>query len=230
LTQSKLRPILNVKYWNGRVLRMPYFLALIIKIVFGLWALSVATGKGRSGGWFWLAFFFPIIGVIVAYCLAEQVEQSEPVYRPYFGPTVQCPYYQNGRPTGLSPMNALQASASLPSPDLAEIPDDGKWITCQGCGERATTDYARIRKRCPRCDMPYTLDSVPEKTAKATGAPAPEQPGRACSACGQVNAPNSAFCMSCGTKLAAPWTCSQCAAPNPPAAKFCMQCGAKKEN
>ncbi len=219
---------------------MPYLIALIIKCVFGFWAMSVAVGKGRSGGWFWLAFFFPVIGIIVAYCLNEQTYEYERM--PNYGLTVQCPYYQNRRPTYLSAVESPGISPGLPAPGVAgEVSADGKWIACATCGERATMDYARIRKRCPKCDALYDLNARPkasEESEADTGVantgddPSPSVPDhqpRACASCGKVSFAGAEFCMFCGVNLKADWACPNCSAYNPPAAKFCMECGGKRE-
>ena len=210
------------------VWRLPWFIALIIKVLIGFWALSVATGKGRSGGWFWLAFFFPIIGIIVAYCLEDRSEEYErPYYEPTYVQTVQCPF-ANGTQT---PTLIGAPRAALPSPVNAE---DGKgWVICAGCGERATTDYALIRMRCPKCDTPYTFHEEPAKgvadgAGTAVSSAAPEQ--RRCVACGQPLPVGAAYCMFCGEKAPTGWSCPSCASINPAAAKFCMNCGKQSES
>lgn len=217
---------------------MPWFIGLIIKVLFGFWALSVATGKGRSGGWFWLAFFFPIIGIIVAYCLEDRsAEDSRPYYGPTYVQNFQCPYV-NGRAPYAPVIEASRAEYALPSPVKTE---DGKeWVVCAGCGERATTYYAKIRKRCPKCDTPYVFAEKPAEivvdeaatteafasAASESAAPAQE---RLCAACGQAMPSGAAYCMFCGEKASTGWMCPRCSTENLAAAKFCMNCGGRKE-
>lgn len=45
---------------------MEAFIALVIACLFGVWARAIAVSKGYSGGFFWLGFFFLLIGVIIA--------------------------------------------------------------------------------------------------------------------------------------------------------------------
>ncbi len=44
-----------------------------------------------------------------------------------------------------------------------------------------------------------------------------------CANCGESNPERAAFCMNCGSALAA--RCSNCGTENPPGARFCMKCG-----
>jgi hypothetical protein len=211
--------------------RVPWLIGIVVKVLFGFWALSVATGKGRSGGWFWLAFFFPVIGVIVAYCLEDRSgEDSGPYYGPTYVQNVQCPFANDNRAPYLP-----EASRALPSPVKSE---EGKeWVICAGCGERATLYYAKIRKQCPKCDTPYVFAEKPEEivvdeagTAADASESAAPSPDRRCAACGQAMPSGAAYCMFCGEKASTGWACPRCSAANPAAALFCMNCGGRRES
>ena len=34
---------------------------------------------------------------------------------------------------------------------------DSKWVYCGACGQRATREFAKIRRNCPNCNTPYEL-------------------------------------------------------------------------
>lgn len=49
---------------------------LIIGLIFGGICAAIASGKGRSAvGWFFIGFFFPLIGLIVILCLSNLKEE-----------------------------------------------------------------------------------------------------------------------------------------------------------
>ena len=51
----------------------------IFAFIFGLVTMSIATSKGRSAGWFWMGFFFDIIGIIIISCLPDVRNQKPAV-------------------------------------------------------------------------------------------------------------------------------------------------------
>lgn len=50
--------------------------ALGAALAFGAWTRSIATKKGYPGSFFWLGFFFQLIGVIIAACLTDKSSLS----------------------------------------------------------------------------------------------------------------------------------------------------------
>lgn len=72
----------------------------------------------------------------------------------------------------LKARGASPAAPAAPKPAPAEKPaaapavesaaprkpsDDPGWVYCPSCGEKASRDFARIRKSCPDCGAPYEL-------------------------------------------------------------------------
>lgn len=54
------------------------FIILVIAIIFGIVCKNIAKDKGYSEiGFFFLGFFFPIIGLIIALCLNDKNAQNE---------------------------------------------------------------------------------------------------------------------------------------------------------
>ena len=46
---------------------------------------------------------------------------------------------------------------SKPNEPINQNQSDEKWVTCISCGKTATSQYAKIRKVCPKCGAPYGL-------------------------------------------------------------------------
>lgn len=227
-----------------------FVIGLVIALLFGFWAMSIAQRKGYSGGFFWLGFFFPLVGVIIAACLSDKTfESSYEAAPPSYGfldrdssaVSAPSPYASLGARDKAPQRTPAKASA----PQKPRQAEGTKWTTCSTCGKRVTRDYARIRKRCPDCGAPYDLEFA-EPEAEAAEAPeesksdgfdsrmeapaeAPPEEERACGRCDKANQPSARFCMYCGAPKQADWACPACGAQNPPVAKYCMMCGTQKE-
>lgn len=193
---------------------MVIVIGIITRLVFAMCIYSIAISKDRGGGWGFAGFFFPAICGIIVLCLKDKSV--------VFGDTNcncagRCPYYRDNLPP---PMETPEAKAETINFDAAsrlgiDPLDDGKWVVCGNCGERATMYYARIRKHCPHCDTVYDLEKAmedrPSPGSEATeGAPV------------QPKTPEKSLTPQ-------PWACASCGGFNPPAARYCMLCGRQKD-
>ena len=214
------------------------FFALVFALAFGAWTRSIAVKKGYSGGFFWLGFFFPLIGVIIAACLTDQSEQPDypPAFNPYSNESPSQGAYQYGNNTTAAQALSKDNAATNP-PAKVETAEGKEWVVCSKCGTRSTVYFAKIRKQCPSCGTPFNLEA---DLVKASGDGRRAEPDQEkpvglemtardwpCGACGGHNPPQAAFCMHCGLRKPNEWACGDCGGANPPAAKFCMQCGKK---
>ena len=46
---------------------------------------------------------------------------------------------------------------SKPNEPINQSQSDEKWVTCLSCGQTATSQYAKIRKVCPKCGVSYDI-------------------------------------------------------------------------
>ena len=53
------------------------FVTILLSIIFGLICRKIAISKGHSSGYFWLGFFFDIIGIIITSCIPNLNKEKE---------------------------------------------------------------------------------------------------------------------------------------------------------
>lgn len=193
---------------------MVIVIGIITRLVFAMCIYSIAISKDRGGGWGFAGFFFPAICGIIVLCLKDKSV--------VFGDTNcncagRCPYYRDNLPP---PMETPEAKAETINFDAAsrlgiDPLDDGKWVVCGNCGERATMYYARIRKHCPHCDTVYDLEKAMEIDRPPARKPprAPRfsrrprrnrlrhNPGHAPRAAGSILQPRGTACFAEGRRM-----------------------------
>lgn len=137
------------------------------------------------------------------------------------------------RPPAALHLEAIVAAAveRLPRPDVRPCPSCGAGVKpgrrfCGACG--ATMGAVPVAPSVPPVSTPVAPPVTPVAPPVTPVVP-PAQP--ACAACGSPLRPEQAFCVRCGTPVAAPPAapalCSNpaCRRPLRPGKKFCVHCG-----
>ena len=146
---------------------MRFFILLIVAVLFGIWTFYIAVNKGYSAGFFWLGFFFPLIGVIIAASLTDKLQEASP----------QGNYAGASYLSHEDHVHAYQSARAAPEPvrekpikPTLSIEDGKKMLECTRCGKRVSYDFAFYRKECPNCSAQFQLVGLDEEVAKASEA------------------------------------------------------------
>lgn len=95
---------------------------LILAAISGAITYAIATKKGYAKGFFWLGFFFPLIGMIIAACLTDKTQSAPPA----------------------------EPRIEFVKPNEYER-DGQKIVMCGKCGEQYPRERAVTLKKCEDC-------------------------------------------------------------------------------
>lgn len=137
--------------------------------------------------------------------------------------------------------NGIKSIAGFPVPIVNRIADQKlrqyfeayiPLSTAKGAKPEAD---GKIQAAKPAAETKQPVSEPPAPPPPPPAAPpAPKPPplaqpaGAVCRECGKELPAGSAFCLSCGAKIAAKSACRECRAELPPGSKFCNVCGAKQ--
>jgi ribosomal protein S27AE len=158
---------------HSRISEILKVLAVIIGILCFIGGIVLGNSFGRLFNWSvalssWLASailcsIIYAIGEIVAQ-LAAIRQTLESLYPQKPKPALSGPLFyepvsahgvaQDVEPAKPQPVVPVQ-QAGNDSVVLSDAED--KWVQCGECGKRASLDFARVRKQCPKCGKPYAL-------------------------------------------------------------------------